>query len=149
FLSTGGAAANPQGVGYAGQLSYPLKQYAAYAEGSYNLTDALILTLGLRGFKYNAHQDVSAYGFFTASGNLTPNNASASASATGATPKVNLSYRPSDNLTLYAQIAKGFRPGGANQLAPEALCGTTGPESYGPDSIWNYEIGEKARMLGG
>jgi outer membrane receptor protein involved in Fe transport len=70
-------------------------------------------------------------------------------SASGANPKVNVSYEPNQDLTLYAQIAKGFRPGGVN--LPDAVppCATPVPASYGPDSIWNYEIGEKARFADG
>ena len=33
-------------------------------------------------------------------------------------PEVNLSYMPSPDLTLYSTVAKGFRPGGANQILP-------------------------------
>jgi outer membrane receptor protein involved in Fe transport len=50
-------------------------------------------------------------------------------------------------LTTYASVAKGFRPGGANQITA-SFCGPA-PTSFGPDSVWNYEIGEKAKMLDG
>ncbi len=149
YLTVGGAAANPNGVMYASYLPYIQKQYALFAEGSYKFANALKLTVGVRGFKYSANQHVETFGVFTQTGNLTPTVAASSASATGASPKVNLSYQPSENLNWYAQIAKGFRPGGANQPAPVSLCGTTGPLSYAPDSIWDYEVGEKAKLLGG
>jgi iron complex outermembrane recepter protein len=149
YLSTGGADANPDGVAYESFLPYKLKQYAVYAEGSYKFTDALKLTVGARGFKYTAHENINTRGLFTQSGNLTPTIASTSASNSGFNPKVNLSYEPTRDLTVYAQIAKGFRPGGANQPAPVALCGTEGVLSYGPDSIWDYEVGEKARLFDG
>ena len=46
---------------------------------------------------------------------------------------------------------KGFRPGGANQILPPAdratRIATAGRPQFGPDSVWNYELGEKARIF--
>jgi outer membrane receptor protein involved in Fe transport len=69
--------------------------------------------------------------------------------ASGVTPMVSLAYTPSDDLTIYTTVSKGFRPGGGNQLVPVGLCGpNTGAEdTYRPDTVWNYELGEKARLL--
>ncbi len=36
----------------------------------------------------------------------------------GFNPRINLSYTPSPDLTLYSTVSKGFRPGGANQILP-------------------------------
>jgi hypothetical protein len=47
----------------------------------------------------------------------------------------------------YATVSKGFRPGGANQILPPALCGNSGTLKFGPDSAWNYELGEKAKLF--
>lgn len=148
-LSTGGPAANPNGDLYSSNQPYTIKQYAIFAEGSYRITDEWKATVGARGFKYDSHLDFTQSGIFTATGNLVPSPGSVSASASGFNPKVNVAYSPNDNLNWYAQIAKGFRPGGVNLPAPAALCAKTNPESYAPDSIWNYEVGEKARLLGG
>ncbi len=48
----------------------------------------------------------------------------------------------SDNATLYGRVAKGFRPGGPNALAPGAPAAA---RSYNSDSVVNYEIGFKAQ----
>ena len=50
-------------------------------------------------------------------------------------------FEISDQATLYARVAKGFRPGGPNVLAPGAP-----PElaTYGSDSLVSYEVGLKA-----
>jgi outer membrane receptor protein involved in Fe transport len=61
-------------------------------------------------------------------------------------PKVTLSYEQNHDLTVYGTIARGFRPGGINQQIPASIC-TINTETYGPDSTWNYEVGEKARLL--
>jgi len=149
YLSAGGAAANPDGVAYEEHTPYHLKQYAIFAEGSYRFTERWKLTVGARGYKYNAEKDINVRGFFTASGNLTPTTGVTKTDSTGASPKVNLAYTASDDTTWYAQIAKGFRPGGANSPAPVALCGNAGIPSYGADSILDYEVGEKMRFWGG
>ena len=149
FLSTGGASANPQGVAYQEKTPYYLKQYALFAEGSYKFTDQWKLTAGARGYKYTAEQDLYVLGLFTATGNLTPTTGTTKSKSTGVSPKINLAYTPNDNTTWYAQVAKGFRPGGANAPAPVALCGNSGIPSYGADSIWDYEVGEKMRFMGG
>jgi len=58
--------------------------------------------------------------------------------------------------TLYANIAKGFRLGAANRPIPNTaavqqdlttlhLSGT--PATFQPDSLWNYEVGSKMRLL--
>lgn len=149
YLTVGGAATNPQGITYEEHTPYYMKQYAVFAEGSYKFTDEWKLTAGVRGYKYTARQDLWVAGLFTATGNLTPTTGITSSQSTGTNPKINLAYTPSADTTLYAQIAKGFRPGGANSPAPAALCGNTGIPSYGPDSIWDYEVGEKMRFFGG
>src|SRR5580700_494261 len=53
------------------------------------------------------------------------------------------------DLNLYATISKGFRPGGANQILPSGppINCQPGVLQFGPDSAWNYEVGEKARLL--
>lgn len=50
-------------------------------------------------------------------------------------------YKVNRNTTLYARVAKGFRPGGPNVLPPGA------PQefaTYGSDSLISYEAGAKA-----
>ena len=68
----------------------------------------------------------------------------------GFNPRVNLSYAPTPDLTAYATVSKGFRPGGANQILPppnEPPFCQPGALQFGPDAAWNYEIGEKAKMF--
>jgi iron complex outermembrane recepter protein len=62
------------------------------------------------------------------------------------TSKYTLSYEFNSAALLYATAAQGFRGGGLNaQSEPfEAI-----PPSFGPDSLWNYEMGLKGRLLGG
>ena len=69
---------------------------------------------------------------------------------------------------VYAEAAKGFRYGGANQpvptATPAAAAGnipqkclydlqqygySAAPLTFGPDSLWDYTVGEKAKLDGG
>lgn len=144
-LSVGGAAANPAGIIYQAHNPYHIKQYAAFGEINYAFTEALKLTAGLRYYKFDSRADEETSGFATDSGNAAPTLNSFDASNSGVNPKVTLSYEPNRDLTLYGIVARGFRPGGINQQIPASICTLT-TETYGPDSTWNYELGEKARL---
>ena len=146
FISVGGAAANPDGIIYQAHNPYHMKQYAVFGEGTYALTDTLKLTAGVRWYKFESRADEETAGFATDSGNAGTTLNSFEQSNSGANPKVTLSYEPNRDLTVYATIARGFRPGGINQQIPASIC-TIHPETYGPDSTWNFEVGEKARLL--
>ncbi len=149
YLSVGGAQANPRGIIYDANNPYHVDQYAVFGEGSYKILPSLTFTAGLRYFSYSTHVDEIENGIGTSSGNATPTSASYNTSASGVTPKFNLSYQPDKDLTLYIEIAKGFRPGGVNLPIPTSIGCTLTNEVYQPDTIWNYELGEKARMFDG
>lgn len=52
-------------------------------------------------------------------------------------------YRISDDWNVYARVAKGFRPGGANLVLP----GGGGNPTYSSDTLINYEVGTKLSAL--
>jgi outer membrane receptor protein involved in Fe transport len=156
-FSLGGAAANPLGDVYNVDAVYRMSQSALFSELSYQITPHNKLTAGLRYFSYDSDLLAIQSGLFAQSANATPVYAEVSARDTGITPKVNWSYTPNDNLLLYATLAKGFRPGGVNLPLPdqgpnsclfafEQLGLKQAPISYGPDSVWNVELGEKAKL---
>lgn len=145
-LSLGGPSANPNGILFQSDDPYFIKQFAAFGEISYALTDAWKATVGLRHYDFHVDAGENQSGIF-ASGNAQPIIAAYGTSFTGTVPKFNLEYQPTKDLTLYATAAKGFRPGAANGPIPANIgCALTNA-SYSPDSIWNYEIGEKAQLL--
>lgn len=51
-------------------------------------------------------------------------------------------YKLSQNATVYARVAKGFRPGGPNVVDPAAPADL---QTYHSDTVTNYEIGVKAQ----
>jgi outer membrane receptor protein involved in Fe transport len=141
-----------------------ISQYAAFGEGTYDITSQLHATVGLRYYSY----DYSFYDHFAGWGSplggATPSVESVSQTHSGVNPKFNLSYDFDNNHMVYVTASKGYRPGGANQPLP-----TTGPlwapggvplsvtpfnypngkwpESYDPDTLWSYELGEKSRFF--
>jgi iron complex outermembrane recepter protein len=54
--------------------------------------------------------------------------------------KLNVQYKPEENLMFYATWSRGFRPGGINRQ-PQTV-------PYAPDFLTNYEIGWKTTFLG-
>ncbi|SKB90981.1 Outer membrane receptor proteins, mostly Fe transport [Rhizorhabdus histidinilytica] len=59
----------------------------------------------------------------------------------GTTHRLNLTWKPTDDLMVYATWSRGFRPGGINRR------GTIPP--YRPDYLTNYELGWKTTWLDG
>ncbi len=143
--STGGAAANPTGIVYDSYNPYHVTQYALFGESAYRFTDHWKLTLGLRWFHFKTDVNEEQAGGLTASGNATPTVANFTTSTHAFAPKINLGWLPNENLTAYTLIAKGFRPGGVNLPLPPFCQALT--ETYNPDTSWNYEVGEKARLF--
>ncbi len=146
-FSTGGAAANPLGIIYNSYNPFHISQYAFFGEASYRLTDSVRLTAGLRYFSYSTSVQEQQSGIGTFYGNAIPQVASYTESASGITPKFNVSWEPDHDLTVYATAAKGFRPGGVNLPIPPQIGCALSTEVYGPDTAWDYELGEKARMF--
>ncbi len=135
-------------------------QYAVFGEGTYAITSALKATVGLRWYAYDYSYSSTISGWGTAFGAATPAQTGLiSQYAAGVNPKFNLSYDFDTDLMGYVTAARGARPGGGNALypttgpywsavfAPYNFPGGKWPTSYKPDSVWSYELGEKARFF--
>jgi len=137
-----------------------IKQIAVFGEASYQILDSLKLTAGLRYYHFKTTASSFQNGFLFDGTDLYNQSVPLATSNSGINPKVNLSWTPSPDLLVYGTVSKGFRPAGVNQPvsdSPNLGCpasfeklGITGaPLTYQSDSVWNYEVGEKARLLGG
>jgi len=118
------------------------KGVAAYAHITYALTEKLKLTGGLR-YDYD-EKELTIYDEYKKEPNPTqvfPENI-VNTSANAISPKLNLSYLATKDITMYANYAKGFRPGGVNQYG-----NTNTKLSYKPEYTDNYEIGIKSEWL--
>jgi len=169
-------AANPNGVIFNDNNPNIMKQGAVFGEASYKLLDDLKATAGVRVFHYTIANHADQAGLGTASANQDHTLLNTSQSGSAVLPKVNLSYTPTPDLTIYGTVARGSRPGGvnlpipiptiqqleansaayncnvplANQLNPSlpvpAGSYVSTQPSYGPDYVWSFELGEKARF---
>jgi len=59
----------------------------------------------------------------------------------GVTYRFNLTWKPSDQLMLYATWSRGYRPGGINRRGDV--------RDYAADFLTNYEVGWKTTLMGG
>ena len=132
------------------------RDYAAFGEVSFDFTDKLTGTAGIRFFKAkNSLEGFFGFGLNNAYGSATgeqscfaptaPNggpctNLNKEVDESGNTPKVNLTYRFNDQALTYATYSEGFRPGGVNRR------GTFPP--YQSDYLKNYELGWKTSWGG-
>jgi iron complex outermembrane recepter protein len=134
-----------------------VRQEAIFAHGTYGITDALKVEAGLRYFWYQTQFDSVASGYLYNS--VTPELSFASAAQHGVNPMINLSDQVTSNVMVYASAAKGFRegagnfpisttgPGGAACLASlQAIGLNSAPTTFNPDTVWSFELGEKARL---
>lgn len=150
-ISTAGVRA-PTDVLFFSEIPYNLKQYAVFGEGTFSLTDRLDITAGVRYSEYEEERVLTFDGVFATPTIAVPGAVEDDDIA----PRVIVSYKATDNLTLNAQAARGFRLGGVNDPLNEPLCGddlaTFQPlfkPGFANETVWNYEAGFKSRIAGG
>lgn len=140
---TTGFALVPTETTYQRTVLDVLEQYAGFGEASYDVTDKLTLTVGLRYFDYTKTDTGIVQKGNIVVGNTIQPPITASSSQTGLVRKFNADYQFTPDLMAYASASQGFRPGGVNESIglPAAL----GP--YKSDSLWDYEAGLKSEWL--
>ena len=147
FLTVG---KTPGGVGAATFNPYKMEQLALFADGSYKITDQWKFEAGLRWYRYQSQQLEEEWGYDTIAAVPLPYTGNR-AEDTGFNPRFDLSYSPNPDLTTYVSASKGFRPGGANIYVPPPQdfpnCAAGATPTFGPDSVWDYEVGEKAKLF--
>jgi outer membrane receptor protein involved in Fe transport len=120
------------------------RDYAAFADASYDILSNLTLSAGIRGFIANN----TAAGFsgtasrvgtaacpVTSDMNLPCLLYSKKAVEAGQTHRVTLNWKLDHDHLVYATYSTGYRPGGINRLAQVA--------PYEADTLTNYEVGVK------
>ncbi len=114
---------------------------AAFLNGTWAITDALKLEVGIRFFEIKrASRTYTANSFFNAT---TGWGDPSSSKNTGSVKKAQLSYNFTDRVMAYAVFSQGFREGGANTVFP----GASYPAAYDPDFVDNYELGFKTQWF--
>ncbi len=139
------------------KLNNHTKEAALFGQADYKIVPNLTLTVGGRYFGYSTSFVRNNAGLFYGGGTaLTGEPITGKSSGSGFTPKALISYKPSAATEIYATASKGFRIGAATPAIPVDRCAadlaaigiTNPPTSYGPDSLWNYELGSKNRLFG-
>ena len=140
---------NPAGLTFGINNLYQISQKAAFADASWQLLPTFKVEGGLRWFRYDTSAFNNEWGyFFTPQAAPLANPPGNFSSASGVIPRVDFAWLPNHNLTTYLSASKGFRPGGANMSIPLTACPLGGPASFDPDTVWDYEAGEKALLAG-
>lgn len=145
----------PDDISYAQYYSRELVQRAAFGEATFQLTDALDLTAGVRLFDIEQVTSGMNRGIFARAGGA-PAYLYLTSKESGVNPKLGVSYKLNDDHLLFTSVAKGFRPGGPTGVIPVGCetelvrLGFSGlPEKYDSDELWTYEIGSKNELGGG
>jgi iron complex outermembrane recepter protein len=125
------------------------QEIAAFGEATYTFADKWDLTGGVRVSHYMVSAQINTGGFIPVFSILPSayTHTDFHDLGTPVDPRVSLAYRLDPDLTLYTQVARGYRVGGVNLTSD--VGGRNTPSSYAPDSLWNYEIGAKGRAFDG
>lgn len=146
---TAAAVANgfPLNSPYNADLPYDIQQLALFGEASYDITEDLTATAGLRYYDFKENRGFKSGGLFSNGDNQTDETKS-----DGLSPRLLLSYEATDNVIINLQASKGFRLGGVNDPLNEGLCSAQdridygGFDRYDDESLWNYEAGVKSQF---
>lgn len=118
--------------------------FAAFGHLSYNMTDKLRISGGVR------YTDEEKDWYGGSAGPLDPPDqfsilpaADHSQSWNEWSPKVALDYQLTDDVLIFASASKGFRSGGFNGRAQNTF--STIP--FNPETVWSYEVGFKSQFL--
>lgn len=138
---------------YTSAQQYDTRQVAAFGEFTFHANDYFSVTAGFRAFEFNQRNTNHASG--TLNGATTTTVGDVTNSSTQ--QKYLVEFKPTKKNLLYAQASQGYRNGGPTGDFPLAACEdalaelgyTTVPKSYGPDTLWNYEIGSKNTLADG
>jgi iron complex outermembrane receptor protein len=143
------------------------RSYAAFGQLTYDFTDKLSVTGGLRYTKEKKRYDR----FTTTASSLAllngltfrfpqnlpaPYNGDDTVSFDAWTPSATLSYKPTRDTLLYASASRGFKSGGFNGRVNGAADVTqlvngvpTLVPYFKPETVWTYEAGAKGNFLNG
>ena len=127
------------------QFPSEYEEFAAFGNVTYYFTPQLDATVGMR---YSSN-DMSVT--FSGTGILAgPPLPRTTVSDEVQTYLFNVRYRPSDDVSLYARIANGYRPASANLgLVDPASGDVISVPFVEADTLWSYEVGAKGNLAGG
>ncbi len=131
---------------YSGTFLMKAFQIAPYADLTIPI-NKFSVALGVRWYLYKQSANIDYRGALQ--GNI--DTIGSRGIENGFNPRLNFAYSIDSNALVYFQIAKGTRPGGANEPIPASSLSsdlssiglTEFPAIYKADRVWNFEIGLK------
>ena len=116
------------------QNSGKSESWAVFAQGQYDVTPKLSLTVGGR----YTRETVTVSQMNTSSGTVN-GVVNDSAKFDDFSPRFTLAYKLADRTNVYATASRGFKAGGV-QINPKLT-----DTSFAPETLWNYEVGFKTQ----
>jgi iron complex outermembrane receptor protein len=120
------------------------------------VSDRFSVTGGLRYYYFNEDKEQVFDGIFGNDNNGTSLvSQPGSTNASGVAPRFIASYALAPDTNLNAQVSRGFRLGGINDplnvplCTPQDLVTFGGRDEWTDETVWNYEVGIKSKVLGG
>lgn len=132
------------------------KSYAAFGDFSFDVSDQFKISAGLRYTRDEKTGTVfrrnytgirsPRFGNAAAVPGLIRSDYTNSRDFEKLTPRISLSYQPTDDLNIYASYGKGYKSGGFDMRGDAILTPTT-VNGYEPETIDSYELGMKGAFL--
>ena len=140
-----------------GTIDVKERQTALFGEVTYEVVPKVDVTLGARYFDFKQDFNLFFTGIAGALGPGEPLVTNGTTTSSGGNPRAVISYKATDDVMFFAQAARGFRYGGVNLPVPLSFCAadlaaahlTNAPATFGPDHLWDYDIGEKGTFWNG
>jgi iron complex outermembrane receptor protein len=140
-----------------GTINIVERQFALFGEATYSILPQLDVTLGARYFDFKDDFSLLFTGIAGAIAPGNPDTGSGEQRSKGVNPRGVLTYRITDHVMIFGEAARGFRYGGVNEPAPVTFCADAlaalglkeSPQSFGPDHLWSYTLGEKGTFADG
>jgi iron complex outermembrane receptor protein len=133
------------------------ESWAIYGDFTYHLNDRWSVTAGARytddtkDFFYNnpATDGVGGAMDIQIFGPITDGSLVAKDSWNSFDPRLAVDFRATDNTTIFANIAGGYKSGGLNRQTLDFLPATQSIDSFDEEQVVAYEIGTKSKLLDG
>jgi outer membrane receptor protein involved in Fe transport len=134
-------------LAFFGEFPSEYKEFAAFGSVTYYVTPDFDLTMGMRYSDTELALDFNQGGLFVGGES---NEQLETADDTVQTYSFSTRYRPNKDMSLYANMASGYRPASSNLTLVDPLTGEPLSEPIvKQDSLWSYEIGAKGELSDG
>lgn len=125
--------------------------YAAYGQGTYDLTERVSLTAGLRYTREYKHfartqkffDPSTPFPIVYSGPGLLVTDFATKADWSSLSPKVGVDVHVTPDVLAYATASRGFKSGGFDGRANDAA----GAAPYRPETLWAYEAGLKSSLM--